>query len=335
MDLGDEREARVLELLFSRDPGAESELAHLGVPSGEADATRAWLARVSREARASPWISPEREEALVRRILERTTREDLGLRGEVRLLGAFLRDRLASSALLRLVAASLLLELFALPVVAFLLRSGEPEQPRLVFEIPREAPDEPFAPEPEESLAPDLRDPSEGPAQDALENAARRARFVLTTRRGPLFEGGPELATRLLAARARFLARGSFESWLEEAPLAEVPGDLERVLWIEVLLDRFQLTGERARALEALVPPLVSARERGDAVSALARGAIDRLFACGIQAPPAGFDPERLEAPLGSEWFDLLGAAFAARGEAPPALDRWMEWRPMERGAGR
>lgn len=78
------------------------------------------------------------------RVLARTTREDLGWRGDLRLVRDYVRDGLRSSMLLRVVAASLLLHVIALPVVAYyayfepareraLEISLEPERPALPY----------------------------------------------------------------------------------------------------------------------------------------------------------------------------------------------------------
>lgn len=58
--------------------------------------------------------------ALAERVLGRTTREDLSWRGDLRLVGTYVRDRLRGSLLLRVAAASLLVHVAALPVLAYL-----------------------------------------------------------------------------------------------------------------------------------------------------------------------------------------------------------------------
>ena len=57
---------------------------------------------------------------LVESVLSSTTREDLSLRGDLRLFGRFVSQGLRTSVLLRVVAASFLLHVLALPVVAYL-----------------------------------------------------------------------------------------------------------------------------------------------------------------------------------------------------------------------
>ena len=63
--------------------------------------------------------SPGREAELTERVLARTTREDLRWRGDLTLVGGYLRERLSRSVALRFAAASLLLHLAVLPVLAY------------------------------------------------------------------------------------------------------------------------------------------------------------------------------------------------------------------------
>ncbi len=80
--------------------------------------------------------------AVAQRVLERTTREDPSLLGDARLVLRFCRQRLSSSMVLRLAAASLLLHLAAAPVLAYYaLRRAEPPQTTILrFEPPSAAP---------------------------------------------------------------------------------------------------------------------------------------------------------------------------------------------------
>lgn len=77
---------------------------------------------------------------LVERVLAETSREDLGRRADLRLVGNYLRERLAQSALLRFAAASLVVHLFAVPVVlAWVLLTDKRDEVYLRFEPPAEA----------------------------------------------------------------------------------------------------------------------------------------------------------------------------------------------------
>jgi len=91
-------------------------------------------------------LDPGANEALVESILATTTREDLSWRGDLRLVGGFLRQRLRSSRLLRVVAASLLLHIVALPAIAYYAIFVAPERTTVLRFDP--GPGElPYAPE--------------------------------------------------------------------------------------------------------------------------------------------------------------------------------------------
>lgn len=84
------------------------------------------------------WIdaTDARSEHLAQTILQRTTREDLSWRGDSREVLRYLRGRLSASPALRLLAASLLLHLLAMPVLAVALVWQLREAPRgLVLSI--------------------------------------------------------------------------------------------------------------------------------------------------------------------------------------------------------
>ncbi|MFT7676097.1 MAG: hypothetical protein ACI8QC_000064 [Planctomycetota bacterium] len=103
--------------------------------------------------------------ALVDRVLAETTREDLGRGTDLRLVGRFLRERLAQSALLRFAAASLVVHLFAVPVVlAWVLLSERNPEVMLRFEPQPDA--RPF----EEALPLDL-EPLLGAPADGLDES--------------------------------------------------------------------------------------------------------------------------------------------------------------------
>ncbi len=122
---------------------------------------------------------------VVARSLAVSTQEDLSWRGDARDLNRFLRDRLRSSAALRLAAASLLLHLAALPVVALYVLTEEPAVPEFRVEVgARSAPfDGEREAEPEQDL--EIPDSTE---QDALlvENSLSWNRHQLTTSRRQL-----------------------------------------------------------------------------------------------------------------------------------------------------
>ena len=82
-----------------------------------------------------------RDERLAQAVFASTTREDLGWRGDWRLIGDFLRTRLAESRVLRVAAASLLAHLVALPVLAYVVLNGAPARAPIFidFEPPAES----------------------------------------------------------------------------------------------------------------------------------------------------------------------------------------------------
>jgi len=301
------------------------------------------LARLRRHApRAAEW-SAAAERRLVDRVLARTTRADPSWRGDVALGWRFLRERLAASSAWRVLAASLVLHLIALPALAFfLVRAPGPGvvlrfEPAPTPELPRpeRSPVEPDPPRPAGSL-----DPSEdglGERADAarVENALRRARHRLRHAAIPPVPSGfdpararhPEIA--LLGARSLGLQEGHGWSGSDELAAAGLEG-LARVLWIELALDRYALAGERADALPrelAAVQRAVGADARDGALHALAAAALERARAYGLVPAPRGFDPEAVEPPLGAAWRSLLRHALeglpAEEGVERDVLAAW------------
>ena len=118
-----------------------------------------------RETRAS-----ETSGALAESILNRTTREDLSWRGDLHLITGFVRRRLTSGSVwTKLVAASLIVHLTALPILGFMLLTETPERHfNLFLEKPVDPPFEENLPEPTrevDSLEPTPADrlPDESP----------------------------------------------------------------------------------------------------------------------------------------------------------------------------
>ena len=130
-----EREELILDALFGdhADEGAADRREALDADGqAELQELEAVLAQARVEARAAPDWSPIREGALVGRVLSQTTREDLSWRGDLRLVAGFIRERLAASPILKVVAASLLVHLIALPVVGWYVPPG-PENQATIF----------------------------------------------------------------------------------------------------------------------------------------------------------------------------------------------------------
>lgn len=92
-------------------------------------------------------VASGRSRDAVARILASTTREDLGIFGDLRLMRRFLRDRWSASAAVRVAAASLLAHVAAVPVLAWVALRPAPEERTLQiqWELPQDAFPEPDA----------------------------------------------------------------------------------------------------------------------------------------------------------------------------------------------
>ena len=355
----DQRDERLLELLFGGEPPPRASLEAARRDSEDAAALaelEAWLARTRAAAAADAAArvagDAARAEALVARILERTVDAEeprRSWREELRLFVAFGRERLGTSGVLRFAAASLLVHLCALPVFAWLaLREPAPGPPAVGVELPGE---DPFAEAlPAEPLHPvEVEEPWLEPDRGGrladpvhAENALRRARFVLL-HPGPA--GGPPLATAdtgsagmaagpasLLAVRARYLHEGA---WPEEVPVPAGTDPLSTALYAELLLDRYALT--RA-PLPALEPTLLTLERLGEAnrLAPEARALVDATLA--RAAEYALWErPERTEAPVSADpfspaWLTRFEHAVRAAGvQDDPLVARWLAWAATRR----
>jgi hypothetical protein len=335
----------------------------------DAEAARA-AGRSLQELRACPHCSSELEEleraiggvralllqdeaslashAFQQRVLAATTREDLGLIGDARLVLRFCATRLRASRLLRLAAASLLAHVIALPVLAyFVLRTEKEPGLRITIEIPPAASELPFADAPREperdpvALEPSTPEPNvSGEANDAWERSIRSAERLLAQAELP-----SELATatgqsaleRLLAARGARIRREASGRAGMRAPAGD-SGPIEWCLWTELLLDDRVLSGRAdpalADALDALTgfeadPLVVLALARAGAYGELEpsqRDALARLraeLAGSGRADPLALDGEPVR-PLDRRWFE--GLRDASGPEPGTTLRRWIEW---------
>ncbi len=273
----------------------------------------------------SDW-SAEREQALVERVLTRTTREDLSVRGELRLVGRFLRDRLRSSAALRILAASVLLHLCIVPVLGMLAwKERTAPRTRIEFELPRTDEDAAFA-DPVEDEA----DPARTVRHTALEheNARRRARWVLATSSGPpIPTNDGSLESKLLAARSRYLAERAWTPWLDERATWQDGTTLARVLLAELLLDRFLFEAVRSPELDPLLYRLERDGPPPGALARLRTATLERARSEGLldEEVPEAESPlalrRSLVLPLSAAWCaDLVeacgGLPSAAAAEA-------------------
>jgi hypothetical protein len=296
---------------------------------------------------------------LSRRVLARTTRENLGWREDLRLIGDFVRQRLRSSGWARVAAASLLLHFAALPVLAWmvLVPAGErgfqtgilppAESPPRVREEPRWEPEPvPFAPEksPPPAAADSEREVLTGPTTEF--NALRWARWHLEHGGAPRVEEPP--TTRigvLLARRGAWIARGETR---EPTPaLVDSTRDsLEQVLEFELVLDAHVLNPRAPFEVGTVVDAWLAGPEvernvsvmqlaallRAEAYGLLSQDRSERLHALARTAHEGSSlggleDPLRAGAPLDRRWIEALAAALPPDAEQDPVVAAWLRWR--------
>ncbi len=315
------------ELLWlALDPERAEERA-AGLAQGDVELTAALAWAASTRATAAELFArePLRESAFVDRVLGATTRvdEDPAVVSTPPTWPVFVRDRMRSSALLRVLAASLLVHLVAVPAVAWmaLQRQRDPGF-RLGFELA-----DPGLAEPANERAvpvPPAEPPPLDPEADSavvgaldpvrIENALRRARHrfaELGQTAGEPEAGGPDGPTTLagwIAARAVYLEGGGFDPRFEGPDVEGLkPGVLAAAA--ELHLDLWVLKGERSPVLGILLNRLaLTERDARTASGRLAAAALERARAYGLWVAPRAFDPETVPAPLGRVWLDDLEA---------------------------
>lgn len=287
----------------------------------EVGATAAFLKETQAELESTPaseW-SGVREGALVGRILAATTREDLSWRGELRLVGAFVVERLRDSMLLRVVAASLVLHLAALPVVAIWMADGPPKAPlQISVELPEPGthPDEQAVGTP----APEAAEATRLVGAAAWDNARRRARYSLSQASGPELPSplaSDSLERKLLHGRSAYLRDRSWEAWWNESDLWSSANGMARVLWVELLLDAYVLEERYSTELGLYLIELEAIEQQqppAEALSRLCSMALDRARAYGLRSAPQAFDPARVPEPLNLKWLETLRQAKGAQG---------------------
>jgi len=327
-------------------------------PSGDAERDaelRDFARRARATLRSAPVMTRVRERALVERTLAATTREDLGVRGDWRLVREFAGARWRSSPAVRVAAASLLLHLAALPVLGYYaLRRSAPPQPTIGFELPAEqAFDEPLEPAPLPVPADDARflDPDAAtlrPDADRVEAELRRTRFALHRRRAPEVRRSSATATavsRLLAARSAGILDGDWTALPAPTELAHEPRAVEPALWVEAMLDRLALEGVLLPGARAGLERLEVAETGSDrAIGALHRAAARRAWRAGVAPSDLverwrrdGWRPvadgeqaahERPLGPLDPGWLELLVRALGARYRGDDVVGAWLDWSP-------
>jgi len=305
-----------------------------------------FLARWREPLAQAPLLPPLVERRIARSVLARTTRQETGWRGDLALVARFVGDRLAASPVLRVAAAVLLLQVLALPVLAWIVwrapQRDKVTQVRIAEEVVEpflpavpEAPLEELLVEPpREELRPARIAPEPGPLEvgRALSIAADSLRGSSWPQPGDdgVWQSSPAL--RLLVARSRAARSpgetgGPFPVDVLE-PGAEA-GGLERALRAELLLDLFALSGgEPLAGLGQALAALGSDARETPAVRHLEALAIERARACGLADRTAwsrlaacGAVPGARSAdPLDGSWRAALRAALESVPQARAVL---------------
>ncbi|MCA8980386.1 MAG: hypothetical protein H6831_06415 [Planctomycetes bacterium] len=278
---------------------------------------------------------------IVDAVLARTVSEDLGWRGDLRLVTSFMARRMRSSLLLRVAAASLLVHLIALPVIAAYAVWKVEQKPDLWIEF-EQPPEQPYGEDPKEDLGP--VEGGELPALDSVDALSLESINARNADRWSLFERGEELRAvansewdaplerRLAARAARLIGDAPFV-----VPSATHGDAVDRLLAIDEALDARLLAlpipidaadlawltqlaaGDPPRAALALAV-LRRAQRYGVAVPQGSAGLIARL-----QSPDfadfAGLAGPAGEAPLSVEWVRALRACELGDGVSDRFVD--------------
>lgn len=299
----------------------------------------------AREA-AELGFEPTDDAPLVQRILSATTREDASPRGDLRLVWRFAVARLRASAVLRVAAAILVAHLIALPVLAWIVLrepapSGHfsgvivlPHDPVYPREIEEEPEREPTADLPESD--PPLIDVEDGERDSALGwlDVARRndlARWRALAPKSDANQPATDEVARLLDLRAQQLAGAAIE-----IPALGAQASIDaQALRVELLLDRWAVTGIRPSTLELDLTRLVA----DDAVerSALAACSLHRAAAFGALTGPrwnarvqgtgavSAIARRLAREPLEGVWLDALAElSRAERADRARAIGAWL-----------
>jgi len=251
-------------------------------------------------------------------VLSQTVREDLGWRGDLRLVRGFMAKRMRSSLVLRFAAASLLVHLVALPVIAaYRVWKSDKAVPTIFVEF-EGAPEQPFGDDPQEDLDP--KQAAELPALDSLDALSLETVNARNADRWALFERNEELAAvaggtwdseleQRLAARARRLIGDA--PFGVQAPQSDDP--LDRLLSLDEALDA-RLFGLPI-PLEATDLKWLMELAAGDPpTAAVALAVLRRAQRYGVALPAGSRD---LIDRLGTPEFASFAGLLSASGEAP------------------
>lgn len=292
--------------------GPEGGAAFLAAHAAEVADLRAFLVDVREDvAAARPAGLAFSAQRVTRRVLARTTREESGWRGDLRLVGDFVVDRLRASAWLRVAVALLVVQVTVVPLVAWHMLEGRAG--RGVLNVSFERPDTSAEFEAPVAELPLVDDPSR---EDAAARAARitdaAARLRVAARATRASAGDAAFAVEALAAaptdeRLAGLRVLALLEALGEAPIgaamdpagalevaaaaSEAAGDEQgrdaaRLVRLDVAIDRRCVTG----AAPELVPLIGQCFELLDeAVPGTHAAAVrTRLAALGLATPLGG-----------------------------------------------
>jgi hypothetical protein len=293
-----------------------------------------WLERCRKLL--APAVDPEQERRarrLAERILADTTREDFSWRGDLRLVVGYVGERLRASAALRVIAASLLLHLLGLPLLAWVgwLRPEE-GGPRILVEPPRRSP---FATYEEPARV--VTDPEQERLELARRAALAERRYVQNSLRWSRWRLAHEPPTAVAPAgdetpaeavlRERLAALSGARGMADPATLRPAPdaSPAHLALWSELWLDRYLVDGGDEAELDAALGRLCSDPHRLGrlGISALARaeafGQLTSEQARALRRAREGIAPgdpraalllrqdsARRAAPLGEDWVGFL-----------------------------
>jgi len=293
------------------------------------------LCRTSFEVR----VDPARAEALADEVLARTTREDPSWRGDLRLVGGFVKSRMRASFFLRVAAASLVVHLTGLPLLAYLGFFNPPED-HLRIRTKRPA-DPPFVEAPVEQDG-ELIPQEVHEAIELIENLGRED--VVGYARQNLEIGAPLAEAPSMHRIGAILAARSALIMGEPATIDAPAGDaaaVEVALWCEYQLDRFVFEGESPALHQALAAIEAGSEDRFETASPEERrlvfAARSRAHHYGLAPRPATaaehaalMNPLRPGIPLDRVWIETLAQALDTAFEGglrdDPVVRAWLRW---------
>lgn len=158
--------------------------------------------------------------------------------------------------------------------------------------------------------------PVEDAAQCVKRDRAELERALpLFARAGAAAGEQRSLLGELLVARSAGVAAHAFPEWLNDAARLPEAGPLERVLWAELLCDRYVLLGQHPLLLEELL-----GRDGEPEIAALREHALARAERLGLRADGHGVDVA--VTPLSEAWLKQLAAQAAVKRDAE--AQRWV-----------